>query len=93
MPQITVTLDDETYMDLTHNLPKGLKSKFVTRAVAKAVMECGSLGQVMHAYARDGEHRAHEVYNSLLAAQVETQTKLGLYNVIDDITDVGVEEE
>jgi hypothetical protein len=78
MPQITVTLDDETYMDLTHNLPKGLKSKFVTRAVAKAVLQCGGLGQVMHAYARHGEHAAHDVYNALLAAQHENQTKLGV---------------
>ena len=78
MPQITVTLDDATYMDLTHNLPKGLKSKFVTRAVAKAVMECGGLGQVMHAYARDGEHRAPEVYNSLIAAKQHNQQPLGV---------------
>ena len=78
MPQITVTLDDETYMDLTHNLPKGLKSKFVSRAVARAVIECGGFGQVMHAYARHGPHKAHEVYNALLAAQHQNQMKLGV---------------
>ena len=77
-PQITVPLDDETYMDLTHTLPKGLKSKFVTRAVAKAVMQCGGLGQVMHAYARHGEHKAHDVYNALLAKIHPNQTKLGV---------------
>lgn len=78
MPQITVTLDEETYADLVHNLPKGLKSKFVTRAVAKAIMECGRLGQVMHAYARHGEHRAHAVYNQLLAAKHPNQETLGV---------------
>ena len=32
MPQITVTLSDDTFWDL-QNLPKGLKSKFVNSAV------------------------------------------------------------
>ena len=32
MPQITVTLADDVYWDL-QNLPKGLKSKFVNKAM------------------------------------------------------------
>ena len=78
MPQITVTLDDDVYMDLTHNLPKGLKSKFVSRAVASSIIECGGSGQVMHKYAREGRHAAHELYNFLLAAKNDGQTKLGM---------------
>ena len=78
MPQITVTLADDVYMDLTHNLPKGLKSKFVTRAVQHAIIECGGSGQVMHKYAKEGRHAAHELYNWLLAAKNDGQTKLGM---------------
>ena len=36
MPQITVTVDDDVYWDLM-NLPKGLKSKFVSRSVAYVI--------------------------------------------------------
>ena len=78
MPQITVTLADDVYMDLTHNLPTGLKSKFVSLSVASAIIECGGSGQVMHKYAREGRHAAHELYNFLLAAQNDGQTKLGM---------------
>ena len=78
MPQITVTLADDGYMDLTHNLPKGLKSKFVTRAVAAAILECGGSGQVMHKYAREGRHAAHELFNFLVASQQDGQKKLGM---------------
>ena len=73
MPQITVTLDEDVYMDLVHSLPKGLKSKFVNRAVKKAVLQCGGFGNVMHAYAKRGEHVAHEVYNAMLKAMESNQ--------------------
>ena len=66
MPQITVTLDEMTYMDLVHNLPKGMKSAFVNRAVKKAILLCGGFGGAMHAYARHGEHRAFQKYHYLI---------------------------
>ena len=76
MPQITVTLDDDVYFDLTHNLPKGLKSKFVNLAIKKAILHCGGFGNVMHAYAKRGEHVAHEVLNHTIAANNLNQIKL-----------------
>ena len=83
MPQITVTLSEMTYMDLVHNLPKGLKSKFVERAVRHALDECGMMGAVIHTYARQGKHAAHEKRNFEIAARLENQQRL----------DVGGEEE
>jgi len=44
MPQITVTLSDDTFWDL-QNLPKGLKSKFVNMAVH----------HLLHKLVRNGE--------------------------------------
>jgi hypothetical protein len=76
MPQITVTIDDETYMNLTHFLPKGLKSKFVNMAVAQAMFDCSIpkgniyglpsrvLGNVVHRYARDGPDDAVDLLMS-----------------------------
>tara|TARA_Y100001963_G_C6479370_1_gene308207 strand:+ start:277 stop:522 length:246 start_codon:yes stop_codon:yes gene_type:complete len=58
MPQITVTLDNETYMDISENLPKGMKSAFVNRACRKAINLCGSIGLIMHIYAKKGEAAA-----------------------------------
>lgn len=70
MTQITVTIDDETYMNLTHFLPKGMKSKFVNMAVAQAIFDCtipaGNVygipahvvGNAMHRYAREGPDAA-----------------------------------
>ena len=77
MPQITVTLDEMTYMDLVHNLPKGMKSAFVNRAVRKAINQCGGFGGAMHAYARDGELAAHDKLQFELAARNGNQKKLG----------------
>ena len=70
-------------MDLVHNLPKGLKSKFVNRAIKHAIIQCGSFGNVMHTYAKLGPHAAHDAYNTTLAARHSNQVKL----------DVGDEEE
>jgi len=36
MAQITVTIQDDLYMDMIERLPKGLKSKFVNQAVMDA---------------------------------------------------------
>ena len=95
MPQIAVTIDDDVYLDLIHNLPKGLKSKFVNRAVKKAILVCGGFGNVMHAYARQGEHVAHEVYNTTLeahqAARNANQMKIDI--VEEDVVEEIVETE
>ena len=40
MPQITVTLDDETYLELVHYCAKGRKSAFVNNAVYEAIKLC-----------------------------------------------------
>ena len=76
MPQITVTLDEETYVNLTHFMPKGMKSKFVNMAVAQAIWECsipktnvyglqsGILGKVMHQYAKDGPDAAIDLLHA-----------------------------
>ena len=68
MPQITVTLDEDVYFDLIHNLPKGMKSKFVNRAVKRAVeYVCNGQGRAMHAYAKHGSHAAQEVANEMVS--------------------------
>jgi hypothetical protein len=65
MPQITVTLQDDLYMELIERLPKGLKSKFVNQAVLDAfailrdengVVLCGAAP----VYARRGYAAASE---------------------------------
>jgi hypothetical protein len=77
MPQITVTLDDDVYMDLVHNLPKGLKSKFVNRAIKKAIqVTCAGMGNAMHDYARKGEHAAHEKVNEMLSLRRENRIEM-----------------
>jgi len=77
MPQITVTLDEMTYMDLVHNLPKGEKSAFVNRAVKRAIHTvCGREGFAMHKYAREGVQAAHESLNAILARRHEDQQNL-----------------
>ena len=73
MPQITVTLDEDVYIELIHNLPKGLKSKFVNRAVRKALGICQGYGSAMHDYAKQGAHAALEKANMLIALQHEAQ--------------------
>ena len=40
MPQITVTIDDASYLELIHHLPKGMKSRFVNAAVHRAIDDC-----------------------------------------------------
>jgi len=70
MPQITVTLDNETYMDITENLPKGMKSAFVNRACRKAINLCGSIGLIMHIYAKKGEAAAWEAYEDHIKAKL-----------------------
>ena len=77
MPQITVTLADDVYMDLVHNLPKGLKSKFVNRAIEKAMRNvCMGFGSAMHAYARKGENAACEKVNMILELRKENQEEM-----------------
>ena len=77
MPQITVTLDEMTYMDLVHNLPKGIKSAFVNRAVKQAMVAvCGSEGFAMHRYATHGVHAAHEALQGIIARRLESQADL-----------------
>ena len=62
MPQITVTIDDASYLELIHHLPKGMKSKFVNAAIIQAIKDCtwwkrGSevcvIPGAMHQYAKD----------------------------------------
>jgi hypothetical protein len=89
MPQITVTLDEMTYMDLVHNLPKGTKSAFVNRAVKRAINAvCGCEGIAMHKYAREGEVAAHAALNVILARRHEHQEDLKKWDIIN-----GGEEE
>jgi hypothetical protein len=58
MPQITVTLDEDTFVDLIHYCAKGAKSRFVNRAVREAITFCTDFhsgiisGNAMHAYGR-----------------------------------------
>jgi len=79
MPQITVTLDEMTYMDLVHNLPKGMKSAFVNRAVQRAILNvCAGFGGAMHAYARKGEVAAREKVEYELAMRNKNQSRLGV---------------
>ena len=70
MPQITVTLDSDTYMTLTHYLAKGKKSRFVNMAVAAVIQDCSIkagnslglppmiLGNVLNCYALEGPDAA-----------------------------------
>ena len=84
MPQITVTLDEMTYMDLVHNLPKGTKSAFVNRAVKRAIHNvCGCEGFAMTKYAREGVHAAHEARNAILARRHEEQEDLKKWDKIN----------
>ena len=76
MPQITVTLDEDVYVELIHNLPKGLKSKFVNRAVRKALSICQGYGSAMHDYARKGEHAALEKSNMILEMARENKEEM-----------------
>jgi len=80
MPQITVTLEEDVYFDLIHNLPKGLKSKFVNTAVKRAVRnDCNNQAAAMHAYAKKGVHAAFEVANEMIMAKNHpNQSKLNL---------------
>lgn len=89
MPQITVTLDEMTYMDLIHNLPKGMKSAFVNRAVARALNEvCAGYGGAMHAYARKGEVAARKKVDLERAYRDQHQQSLKKWDKLD-----GGEEE
>jgi len=84
MPQITVTLDEMTYMDLVHNLPKGTKSAFVNRAVKRAINAvCGGEGMAMFTYAREGELAAHTALNIILARRHEHQEDLKKWDKIN----------
>ena len=84
MPQITVTLDEMTYMDLVHNLPKGTKSAFVNRAVKRAINGvCGREGFAMHCYAREGVQSAHDALNVILARRHEEQEDLKKWDKIN----------
>jgi hypothetical protein len=84
MPQITVTLDEMVYMDLVHNLPKGMKSAFVNKAVERAINHvCGCEGLAMMRYAREGVHAAHEARNAILARRHEDQKDLKKWDKIN----------
>lgn len=84
MPQITVTLDEMTYMDLVHNLPKGMKSAFVNIAVSIAINEvCGTEGSAMMAYARKGPSAAIEIRDGVWARRHEAQEDLKKWDKIN----------
>jgi len=97
MPQITVTLDEQTYMELCHYLPKGMKSAFVNTAVREAIMACSIpaanirglkpqvMGMAMHRMAKHGwDDAADFVYSEMLRLD-ERQKRLNEFT--------GVEEE
>ncbi len=77
MPQITVTLDNETYMDISENLPKGMKSAFVNRAVRRAINLCDGLGRIMHIYARKGEAAAHNALMDIIEERIKAAEERG----------------
>jgi len=84
MPQITVTLDEMTYMDLVHNLPKGTKSAFVNRAVERAINAvCGAEGFAMMKYAREGVLEAMEARDAIRARRHEQQEDLKKWDLIN----------
>ena len=84
MPQITVSLEEMVYMDLIHNLPKGMKSAFVNKAIAYAITNvCGGEGFAMHKYAREGVHAATETLNAILARRHDDQENLKKWNEIN----------
>ena len=70
------------YIDLVHNLPKGMKSAFVNQAVKDAILCCLGYGGAMHAYARHGAGAAQQKAEWELARRQLGQQKL----------DVGEEE-
>ena len=79
MPQITVTIDDDVYMDIIHNLPKGMKSRFVNMACRRAVELCAHDGRLMHTYARKGPNAANAMWADMQEARNHpNQTKLGV---------------
>jgi hypothetical protein len=61
-PQITVTIDADIYMDIIHNLPKGMKSRFVNMACRRALSNCEHNGKLMHIYARKGPRAMMQVW-------------------------------
>lgn len=93
MPQITVTIDDETYMNLTHFLPKGMKSRFVNMAVAAAIYDCSVTktniygipphvsGEIMHVYAKEGPDEASMRMHAMMKRLDERQKTLGDFNI------------
>jgi len=84
MPQITVTLDDMTFMELTHNVPKGMKSAFVNQAVWHAIQtECEFFGMAMHAYAREGQQAAWKAVKVEKARRHEKQEDLKKWDKIN----------
>ena len=100
MPQITVTIDDETYMNLTHFLPKGMKSRFVNMAVAVAITDCSInagniyniptqvVGNAMHRYAKDGPDAAVDYVMKEMRRLDDRQQSITDYN-----KKFGVDEE
>ena len=104
MPQITVTLDEDTYVNLTHFMPKGMKSRFVNMAVAQAIWECsipktnvyglppGILGRVMHRYAKDGPDDAVELLHSEMRRLAARKQQFPFEFEEDEVTEVGETE-
>lgn len=92
MPQITVTLDEQTYMELCHYLPKGLKSSFVNTAVREAIMMCSIMpnnrlgitphivGTAMHRLAKHGWDEASEYVYEEMHRLDERQKTLDSFN-------------
>ena len=84
MPQITVTIDDASYLELIHHLPKGMKSRFVNVAIHRAIIDCswfqdrvdmGLVPGAMNHYARTwGEDIGEWIFKEL--ERMEERRKL-----------------
>jgi len=75
MPQITVTVDDQTYWEL-RQVAKGRLSAFVSNACADAIARCSWEPLVYIAYARGGILAARDQLKSLDDIRAGYQTKI-----------------
>ena len=76
MPQITVTVDDQTYWEL-RQVAKGRLSAFVNQACTDAIGLCLWEPLAYLAYAREGIGAAREKLRSMEQVKKGIQTKLG----------------
>ena len=84
MPQITVTVDDQTYWEL-RQVAKGRLSAFVNQACSDAIGLCLWEPLAYIAYARDGIGAARAKLTALEAMRHSDQTSLtGLGMKIDN---------